>query len=369
MWRIAIESLPLLVGDHHRPLDDRLGVEDRHLRQVDHRRGHDRAVAAGVRDRERAAADVVGRELVVARLARESLDRLAEPLDAEVLRVVDDRDDQAARAERHRDAEVDRLVLGERLALERGVERREVAQRLDRRARHVGQPGQAGLLAVGRDPGHVGLDDRRARRRRLERVDHRPADRLAHARERLALAGGRGSARPSLDASACAARPARRACRGSRCASAALPPRPVLEVGEDVGLAHAPAAAGALDLLEVDAVLGGDPHHHGRVAARAGAADLGRSRAGRSRRAPRWCRPERSPASPGASIATSASDVPPDATRPRTRAPRRAWRRSRCARARRRRRPSRRPRPAPPARARWRAPRRRCRSCRSRSRR
>ena len=48
-----------------------------------------------------------------------------------------------------------------------------------------------------------------------------------------------------------------------------------LEVGEDVGLAHAPAAAGALDPLEVDAVLGGDPHHHGRVAAWAGAPGRG----------------------------------------------------------------------------------------------
>ena len=66
----------VLVGDHHRPLDDRLGVEDRHLRLVDHRRGHDRAVAAGIGDRERAAADVVGRELVVARLAGERLDLL-----------------------------------------------------------------------------------------------------------------------------------------------------------------------------------------------------------------------------------------------------------------------------------------------------
>src|SRR3712207_7367147 len=37
--------------------------EDRHLRLVDHRRRDDRAVAAGVGDRERSAAHLVGREL------------------------------------------------------------------------------------------------------------------------------------------------------------------------------------------------------------------------------------------------------------------------------------------------------------------
>ena len=38
-------------------------------------------------------------------------------------------------------------------------------------------------------------------------------------------------------------------------------------------LAHAAVAAGALDLLEVDAVLGGDPHDHRRVAPAARAPD------------------------------------------------------------------------------------------------
>ena len=180
-------------------------------------------------------------------------------------------------------------MLGERLALERGVERGELAQRLDRRARDVRQRGQAGLLAVGLDRGHVGLDDRRARRRRLERLDHSPADRLAHARERCLPAAGRGE--PELGAGLPSATSRLRGAAGSsgpvratRCASAAPRRRAaVLEVREHVRLAHAPAAAGALDLLEVDAVLGGDPHHHGRVAA-------GRTaRRGR----PRWAVPAR----------------------------------------------------------------------------
>ena len=50
--------------------------------------------------------------------------------------------------------------------------------------------------------------------------------------------------------------------RLGRAAVAAL-----LEVGEHVLLAHAPAAAGALDLLEVEVVLRGHARDHGRVAA------------------------------------------------------------------------------------------------------
>ena len=124
-----------LVGDHDRALDDRLGVEDRDLRLVDHRRGDDRAVAAGVGDRERAAADLVRRRAGSrGRACARSLMRLARPSTLEVLRVADHRHDQAVLAERDRDPEVHAVVGRERLALERRVQRRELAQRLDRRA-------------------------------------------------------------------------------------------------------------------------------------------------------------------------------------------------------------------------------------------
>src|SRR3954447_4809846 len=50
-----------------RALHERVRAEDAGLRLVDHRRAVEGAVAAGVRDRERAALDVVGYELLGAR--------------------------------------------------------------------------------------------------------------------------------------------------------------------------------------------------------------------------------------------------------------------------------------------------------------
>src|ERR671922_1668671 len=49
------------VRDDYGPLDDGLEVEDGHLRLVDDRRGEHRAVGPGVRDRERAAPELVRR--------------------------------------------------------------------------------------------------------------------------------------------------------------------------------------------------------------------------------------------------------------------------------------------------------------------
>src|SRR5439155_24617866 len=60
-----------LVLDDPRPLDERVGAEDRGLWLADHRRAVEGAVAAGVRDRERAALDVVRHELLVPRLPRD----------------------------------------------------------------------------------------------------------------------------------------------------------------------------------------------------------------------------------------------------------------------------------------------------------
>src|SRR5207248_4657358 len=44
--------LAAIVLDHPRPLDDGVSAEDRRLRLADHRRSVERAVAAGIRDRE-----------------------------------------------------------------------------------------------------------------------------------------------------------------------------------------------------------------------------------------------------------------------------------------------------------------------------
>ena len=153
------------------------------------------------------------------------------------------------------------------------------------------------------------------------------------------------------------------------------PPRPsrsaaaVPHDGEHVLLAHPPAAAGALHVVEVDAVLGRDPLHDGGVAAAADAGAAGRAR-GAGRLGGRRGRGRRGGvARRRRCLARGGGGGGAARHRPRSRAPRPAWRRWRSAPAPSRRRPSRRPprgsRPGdrPPARA------PRCRSCRSRCRR
>src|SRR5205085_9823774 len=66
--------LAAIVLDHPWALDDRVGAEDRSLRLADHRRAVERAVAAGIRDREGAALDLLGRQLLVAGALRDVSD-------------------------------------------------------------------------------------------------------------------------------------------------------------------------------------------------------------------------------------------------------------------------------------------------------
>ena len=99
-----------LVLDDPRPLDERVGAEDRRLRLADDRRAVERAEPARIRDRERAALHVVRQQLLRARALGEVGDRARDAEQVEVLRVLDHRDDQAlAVLERDRDAEVDEL--------------------------------------------------------------------------------------------------------------------------------------------------------------------------------------------------------------------------------------------------------------------
>src|SRR5438477_5309856 len=58
--------LAAVVLDHPGALDDRVGAEDRGLGLADHGRAVEGSVTAGVRDRERAALDVVRRKLLLA---------------------------------------------------------------------------------------------------------------------------------------------------------------------------------------------------------------------------------------------------------------------------------------------------------------
>ena len=69
------------VGDHDRPLDDRLEIEDRNLRLVDDRSRDNRSVGPGAGNRKGAAAHVVGSEPVFASPAGEVADPLCETLD------------------------------------------------------------------------------------------------------------------------------------------------------------------------------------------------------------------------------------------------------------------------------------------------
>src|SRR5438105_13203759 len=84
--------LAALVLDDDRPLDERLDVEDRHLRLADDRRADDRAPAAGVRDGEGAALHVVGPQLLVAGALGDVGDCAGNPEQVQDLGVLDTRD-------------------------------------------------------------------------------------------------------------------------------------------------------------------------------------------------------------------------------------------------------------------------------------
>src|SRR5215213_5735324 len=104
-----------LVRHDPRPLDERIGAEDPGLRLADHRRAVEGAVAAGIRDREGAALDVVRHQLLLARTLRDLGDPARDPEQVEALRVLEHRHDQAlAVRELDGEAEVD-VVAGDDL--------------------------------------------------------------------------------------------------------------------------------------------------------------------------------------------------------------------------------------------------------------
>ena len=246
------------------------------------------AVAAGVRDRERAALDVVGHQLLVPRLGRDLGDPLRDPEQVHGLGVADDRHDQAlALGELDGDAEVDEVAGDDRVAAHLAVDIRIVAQRLHRRLRDEGEVGRVDavgglvvllqLLAGSDDLRHVDLDRARDVRRRVERAAHVLGDPAAHGRDRLELLPGQRLRGRGLRGGC---RRLRRGLRGRlrrrhldlclgrlrlrrlrlRCGG----PAALLDEAEDVLLRHPAAAAGALDLAGIDPVLGGDAGDDGR---------------------------------------------------------------------------------------------------------
>ena len=83
--------------DHDRPLHDRFGGEDGGLWLVDDGLARDRAGGAGVVERERPALHVVRLQLLGACAVDEVVDGPHQVREAELVRVLDDRDDQAVR--------------------------------------------------------------------------------------------------------------------------------------------------------------------------------------------------------------------------------------------------------------------------------
>src|SRR5262245_15560733 len=81
--------------DYDGPLDDRLQSHDPDFWRVDDRLRDDRAGPAGVVERERAALDVLHAQLLAARAIGQVADGLVQSVDAERVRVVDDRHYQA----------------------------------------------------------------------------------------------------------------------------------------------------------------------------------------------------------------------------------------------------------------------------------
>ena len=163
------------------------------LRLADHRRADERAVAAGIRDRERPALDVVGEQLLRPCALGKIGDAAGHAEQVEALGLLQHRDDQSlALVERDREAEVDVVVGHDRLAPDLGVHVRPLAQRLDRRARDEGEVGEVdavGLLECGLqrladrdDLRHVDLDRARHVRGGVERAAHVLGDAAAHRR-------------------------------------------------------------------------------------------------------------------------------------------------------------------------------------------
>ena len=185
--RITIASSPLERA-HHRALHDLAHAQDADLRLVDDREAVQVSEAARVRDREAAALELVGGELLRARAVGEILDGLREPGQREPIGVARDRHHQAFFG-LDRDPDVDVLLLHDRVLEHRGVEARELAQR----AHAWRAPRRAGRRARSRGP---------ARRLRLCASRTRATRPTCRSRPPCRRAGSRASRAP------CARRPA-----------------------------------------------------------------------------------------------------------------------------------------------------------------
>ena len=198
--RIAITSEPSSSWTTHGSLDEGVGAEDRRLRLVDDRRSVEGPEAPGIRDRERAALDVVGQQLLRPCALGEILDRARGAGEVQVLRVSDHGDDQAlAFLERDRDPDVDvgtrddgetsDLAVDPRVVLE-GLDRRPGDEREVREVDALAGQLRLELLAQRDDARHVDLDGARHVRGRVDGAAHVLHDPAAHRRHRLERLAG-----------------------------------------------------------------------------------------------------------------------------------------------------------------------------------
>ena len=129
-----------LADDDHRPALHAVGRKDRDLWLVDYRSGEERAERSGVRERERATADVVGKSL---QNGPESRGRgsSGHPPERDLrLRARQARSDPDGRDRRR--SQVDLMVDDQRIVTDRGVEVRLLVQSLDHRAGDERQVGE-----------------------------------------------------------------------------------------------------------------------------------------------------------------------------------------------------------------------------------
>src|SRR5215212_11182043 len=97
------------IGDDHWTLDQRAGTEDGDLRLVDDRSVHQCSGGAVVRDRERAAAQLIGADLVLPGAGGEVADLLRQSRDIEITSVLDHWNKQALLGG---DGDVDKIRVG-----------------------------------------------------------------------------------------------------------------------------------------------------------------------------------------------------------------------------------------------------------------
>src|SRR5579883_2285536 len=242
-----------LVADHHRAHLDLVHAQDRRLRRVEDRRRHQRAVNAAIRDRERAAREILDGELAVARLAAELADPLPDICEPHLIRVADHRHDEAL-AGADGDADVVMVLVDDVVALDLRVDRRQFLERHDAgldEERHEAQAHAVLLLeAVA-----IALTERHHSRhvRLVEGGEHGSrvlgflqalGDPLAEPRHVHALLP-----RAELAGRPCRLRPRRlRGGRGLR--------RPALDRSHHVGLSGASVLASGFDLPRRESALG-----------------------------------------------------------------------------------------------------------------